>query len=87
MCTAEDGMKVRDLIDKLKSFDPDTDVVCYSEDEGLKSDEGPIQLFEIMAVSDTEAEKCRLDSGRPWLKFEKSEISSKITLLEVTSDF
>jgi len=80
-------MKVKDLIKKLESYDPDTDVICYSEDEGLKSDEGPIQLFEIMAVSDTDAEKTRLGSGRPWLKFEKSELSSKITLLEVSSVF
>lgn len=81
-------MKIRELIQRLKEFDPEQSIACYSEDEGLRSDESPIQIFEILNVSKVEAESSRLDddAGKPWLKFGKSGNSSKFVLIEITSD-
>ena len=44
-------MKVKELIEKLQKLDPEKHVTCYSEDAGLQTDEGPIQLFEVQAVT------------------------------------
>jgi hypothetical protein len=81
-------MKIKDLIEKLRQFDPEQAIACYSEDEGLKSDEDPIQIFELLDVSEVEAESSRLDDGvgKPWLKFSRSDNSSKFVLMEITSD-
>lgn len=81
-------MKIRELISKLQEFDPEQTIACYSEDEGLKTDEGPIQIFEVQNVSEIDAESSRLNNGmgKPWLKFGKSEQSSKFVLIEITSD-
>lgn len=81
-------MKISELIEKLQKFDPNKHIACYCEDEGLKSKEGPIQIFEILDVSESQAESSRLDDGRgkPWLKFGESEQSSKYILIEITSD-
>lgn len=81
-------MKIKELIKKLQEFDQEQSIACYSEDEGLRTDEGPIQIFEVLNVSEAEAESSRLDDGRgkPWLKFGKTENSSKYVLIEITSD-
>ncbi|MCG7895320.1 MAG: hypothetical protein JAZ12_12785 [Candidatus Thiodiazotropha taylori] len=81
-------MKIKDLIEKLQKFDPNKSVVCYCEDEGLISDSGPIQVLEIMEVSENEAESSRLNNGegKPCLKFGSSKHSSKYVLIEITSD-
>ncbi|MDL2197486.1 hypothetical protein QQF45_00250 [Halopseudomonas aestusnigri] len=81
-------MKIKDLIEKLKQFNPEQSVACYTEDEGLKHDGGPVQIFEILNISESEAESSRLNdgAGKPWLKFGKSDGSSKFVLIEITSD-
>lgn len=81
-------MKIRDLIADLQQFHPEQVITCYSDDEGLRSSEGPIQIFEVQRVSEVDAEPNRLDGGigKPALKFGKSERSTKFVLLEITSD-
>ena len=80
-------MKVKDLIQKLEALNPEIDLVCYSKDEGLKTTERLVSLFEVEDVSEIEAGKSRLESGAPWLKFGNSETSSKVAIIELTSDF
>ena len=81
-------MKIKELIQNLQKFDPEKSIVCYSEDEGLRSDEGPIQLFEVLNITEVRAESGRLNdvAGKPWLKFGNSDTSSKFVLIEITSD-
>lgn len=81
-------MKIKELIAKLQEFDQEKSIACYSEDEGLRSNEGPIQIFEVQDISETEAESFRLNdgAGKPWLRFGKSDKSSKVVLIEITSD-
>ncbi|MCI5132842.1 MAG: hypothetical protein D3904_15325 [Candidatus Electrothrix sp. EH2] len=81
-------MKIKELIEKLQEFDPEQFIACYSEDMGLRSDEGSIQIFELLEVSEVEAESNRLDggNGKPWLKFGKTGNSTKFVLIEITSD-
>lgn len=81
-------MKVKELIEKLQKLDPEKSISCYSADEGLRTDESPVQTFEIDKVSVVEAECIRLNggSGKPWLKFGRTENSSTFFLLKITSD-
>ncbi len=81
-------MKIKDLITKLQQFDPEKSIACYCEDAGLRSEDGPIQIFELLDISETEAESSRRDDGKrkPSLKFGKSEYSSPFVLIEITSD-
>ncbi|MEQ3634887.1 hypothetical protein [Alcanivorax sp.] len=81
-------MKIKDLIKKLQQFNPEQSVACYTEDEGLKHDGAPVQIFDILNISESEAESSRLNdgAGKPWLKFGKSDSSSKFVLIEITSD-
>lgn len=79
-------MLVKDLIEQLQKLDPRLDVLCYAEDnELLKSGHGSV-FFEISAVKATDGEFCRIDE-RPCLKFGKSELSEKVAVIEITSDF
>lgn len=80
-------MKVRQLQEQLSKLDPELDVVCYSEDKRLLIEGRGSILFDILAVSATEAEQLRLDDGTPYLKLHRGPASSTIATLEVTSDF
>ncbi len=80
-------MKVRELQKHLSKFDPELDVVCYSEDERLLVEGRGFILFDVSDVSTAEAEWLRLDDGTPYLKFHKGPTSTAIGILEITSDF
>lgn len=83
----QEPMKVKDLVAKLKTFDPEQDVLCYCEDEeGLPEGHG-FRLFDINGVDVTEAEKVRLDDGTPYLKLGKTPQSRRQVLIDITSDF
>lgn len=81
-------MKIKELIKNLQKYDPDMDAHIYCEDENLKAGDEPIQIFEIVDVSENDATPSRLDDGigKPWLKFGKGESSRKFVLIQVTSD-
>lgn len=82
-------MKVRELQEHLSKLDPELEVVCYSEDERLLVEKRGFILFDILAVSKTEAERLRLDDGdgTPYLKFNQGLASISMAILEITSDF
>ena len=80
-------MKVKDLLSKLNAFDPEQDVLCYCEDEGIQPPKHGFRLFEINAVDLTEAEKTRCEDGIPSLRLGKSECSAPHVLMDITSDF
>jgi len=80
-------MKVKELIEKLRVFDPDQDVICYCEDEGVTTSRHGFLLFDINSVDIQEAEKTRCENGVPSLKFGKTEHSVAQVLIEITSDF
>ena len=80
-------MKVRELQEHISKLDPEMDVVCYSEDKRFLDERRGFILFDILAVSSTEAEQIRLDNGTPYLALERSKISVPIAILEVTAEF
>lgn len=80
-------MKVKDLVSKLSTFNPEHDVLCYSEDKGILPPKHGIRIFEIDGVDSTEAEKTRCQDGIPSLKLGKTEHSAPHVLIEITSDF
>lgn len=79
-------MKVKDLIKKLSTFDPNSDVICYSEDESLLLDGHMFRVLEIENLDSVMAEKCRVD-GIGTLKIGNSDISQNHVTLNITTDF
>lgn len=79
-------MKIKELVEELQKLDPEKSIYGYCEDEDLKVEGKDVQIFSISKVSEVEAEPSRPDSGKPWLKFGRSESSEKFVLLEITSD-
>jgi hypothetical protein len=80
-------MKVRELQEQLSKLDPKLDVMCYCEDEGLLVKGRGFILFDVLAVSTTEAERLCLADRTPYLKFKKGSAAATIATLEITSDF
>jgi hypothetical protein len=79
-------MKVKDLLEKLSKVDPNSDVVCYSEDESLLLDGHIFRVLELESVDSVVAEKCRTD-GVGTLKIGKSDASKNLVTLNITTDF
>ncbi len=80
-------MKIRELQEYLGKFDPELDIMCYSEDEKALSEERGFVLFDILDVNVSEAKRVRLEDGTPYLKFERGPNSVAMVTLEITSDF
>lgn len=80
-------MKVKELLEKLNDFNPDQDIICYCEDEGVVTTDQGFKLFEIVNVDLKEAEKTRIKGIVPSLIFGKTEHSTANVLMEITSDF
>lgn len=80
-------MKVRELQEQLSKLDPELEVVCYSEDEKLLDEGRNFTLFDVEAVSTSEAERTRLDDRTPYLKLGKGPASGPIGILEITPNF
>lgn len=80
-------MKVRELQEQLSKLDPELELVGCSEDEKLLAQGRGFILFDVVAVSATEAQWLRLDDGSPSLLLGRGEASTTIAILEVKSDF
>ncbi len=79
-------MKVGELIAQLNKFDPNFDILCYTEDEKLVSGRNGFRLLEIMTSEIVEGEKIRINQ-EPYLKLGKTSSSERHVVLVVTSDF
>jgi len=80
-------MKVKELIDALGKYDPDLEVLCYSEDEQLVLPKHLFRLLEIEGVDVVNGEKQRDDKGIPTLKIGKSDAAARHVVLNVIADF
>ncbi len=80
-------MKVKDLMEQLKGFDQELEVLCSSEDDDLVASQHIFRLLNIQSVGIVEGEKTRGDDQIPSLKIGKTEFSQKHVVIEVTSDF
>lgn len=79
-------MKVKDLIAKLNHFKPESDVLCTCEDLPNMGEGVGFKVFEIEGVDAVDAERVRMEDGTPNLKLGKSDISSKLVVLDLASD-
>jgi hypothetical protein len=79
-------MKVKDLLKKLSKVDPNSDVICYSEDESLLLDGHMFRVLELESVDSVVAEKCRTD-GVGTIRIGKSNTSKNLVTLNITTDF
>ena len=72
-------MKVKELIEILKTQDPELEIFCYSEvSTGHK-------VFDINYISKRSGETTRIE-GLPHIKFETSEKSEWFVLIDITPD-
>ena len=77
-------MNVSDLIKKLKKLNQNQEIYCHCEDEGLRTDKGLIQYFDILEITEIQAKPIRLENGIAGLKFDNN--STSYLLIGITSD-
>lgn len=80
-------MKVKDLKEKLDGLDPEMDLVFSCEDEHMQQENIFFVLFDIQSIDVIEAERSRLEDGKPYMKFGKSDYSSNLAVVDITTDF
>jgi len=78
-------MQVRELVRQLQMFEPELDVLCYTEDPALLSAGHGFRLLDIESVQESEGKKTRTGDGNPSMGFGHG--SPKHVLIQVTSDF
>ncbi|MEQ8227731.1 MAG: hypothetical protein RIA64_06580 [Rhodospirillales bacterium] len=80
-------MKVRELQEILSKLDSELDLVFYCEDEKFLAEKRAFVLFDLIATTQTDAQPVRLDDETPYLDLGRTDTSSPIALIEITSDF
>ncbi len=80
-------MKVSELQQQLGKFNPNLEVLCYTEDARFVKAGTKFTLLDIDKVTVIQGERVRLDDGTPTLKLGKSHDSIELVALESTSDF
>lgn len=80
-------MKVKQLLEKLRAFDPDIDMICFCEDEDIAPHGHGFRIFDIISTDLQEVEKTKGKDGAPSLKLGRTEHSVAHVLIEITSDF
>ncbi len=79
-------MKVKDLIEQLKSIDPELEIYCHFD--GDISDEGQFSIFNIETVSSPLAARDRDNNGLPTIKFTQNDkMAYPTAILSITNDF
>ena len=80
-------MKVKEMMGALAKYDPDLEVICYSEGEQILPPRHLFRLLDLDGVDIVEGERQRDDNGVPGLKIGKSNAAMKHVVLNVTTDF
>lgn len=73
-------MKIKDLLEKLAKYDSNLEIILYSETPTS------IVPFEVISISEGDAERKRLDSGKPSINFGNSPTASKFVFIEISDD-
>lgn len=81
-------MKVKDLVARLSKFDPNLEVLCATEDEGLVGGDELVRFLDIQdTISPVEGTPGRDDSGAFTFSFGSGPGTRKILVIDVTSVF
>ena len=80
-------IKVRELKEHLNKFDPELDVLYYTEDKKLVSEPKGFRLLDIEYVSTNHGELIHIKDSTPYLKLGSGPSSIEIVTLEVTAEF
>lgn len=80
-------MIVKELIEKLKTFDSQLEILCYCEDLEDMPEDQLFRLFDINGVDVGEAEKTRLVDGTPYFRLGKTPHSQHHILLDISAKF
>jgi len=79
-------MKVKELQKNLAALDPESEVLCYCEDEKFLAKDQGFVVFEISSVGQNKATRTRLDDETPYLKIGEGPGAENLAILEITSD-
>lgn len=77
-------MKVKELIEKLKTLNPELNILGYTEAEPLLTDEHLFRLLEIDGVGETEGTITQDNDGELHLKIGKGAESLKLAFINLT---
>lgn len=80
-------MKVKDLIAQLSKHDPNSEILCYTEDESVLNKNHLFKVFIIESLDISEGEPLRGDDNVPTIKFGHSPFSVKHVVLNITGSF
>lgn len=81
-------MKVKELIAHLNKFDPNLEVLCATEDEGLVGANELVRFLDIQkTISVVEGTTGRDDSGSFTFSFGSGSGARRIVVVDVTSVF
>lgn len=80
-------MKVRELLDKLRDLDAESDVIVYTEEQDLLGPGMQLRVLDIDDVRPLIAERTRLKDNTPYLKLGKSHTSVRLAAICVVGDF
>lgn len=79
-------MKVKDLIDKLESFDPDIEVMFISEQEDIVPENYLVRVMELLEIKKSKAHVSRDNNGIVSPAFGESKDSREWLFFQLTSD-
>lgn len=80
-------MKVKQLIDQLQSYDLESEVVLFCEDDGLKVKEAPASVFIVRGIEQASVTRVRLPDGdKPGISFDNGKLAENLTLIRITTD-
>lgn len=80
-------MKVKDLINKLRKFDPELEVLCATEDEAIVGQQKLVQFFDFGDVSVVRGITGRDENREFTFTFDHSEKAREIVFMDVTTIF
>jgi len=80
-------MRVRELQEQLAKFDPDLEVLAYTEDEALLAEGHIFRLLYVDDVDTAEGVLLKGTDGTPSMRFERSDSSRVVVTLGVTGSF
>lgn len=80
-------MRVGDLQEELAKFDPDLELLVYTEDESMLSAGHLFRLLDVEYVEKTEGELGRGEDGITSMRFVKSDESRVVVTLGATGSF
>lgn len=80
-------MTVKELVNHLTKLDQNLDIILVNEDDHSAYKSKPTSISIPIEVQNITAERIRLNDNSPALRYERSESSEELCIIQITSDF